>query len=84
MLQDKTKKCKDVNCAEKNTWSGTRISSRRRSSRTGFVRLPRDCTVTWIQQETVKMPQLQEVPEPLEEAVSIPVAALMSAARWEM
>ena len=35
------------------------------------------------------MPQLQsieevvEVPEPLEEAVSIPVEALTSAARWE-
>ena len=43
-------------------------------------------TVTWIQQETVEMPQLQfidevvEVPGPLKEAVSIPVEALMSEA----
>ena len=34
ILQDITRKCKDVNCVEKKTWSGTRISSRRRSSRT--------------------------------------------------
>ena len=46
--------------------------------------------MTWIQQETVEMPQLQsidevvEVPEPLEDALSIPVEALMSEARWEM
>ena len=47
-------------------------------------------TVTWIQQETVEMPQLQFIDEvvevlgPLKEAVSIPVEALMSEARWEM
>ena len=29
MLQDIRKKCKDVNCVEKKTWCGTRISSRR-------------------------------------------------------
>ena len=46
--------------------------------------------MTWIQQETAEMPQLQfidevvEVPEPLEEAVSIPVEALVGEARWEM
>ena len=46
--------------------------------------------MTRIQKETVEMPQLQsidevvEVPEPLEEAVSIPVEALTSEARWEM
>ena len=34
VLQDITKKFKDVNCMERKTWSGTRISSRRRSSRT--------------------------------------------------
>ena len=45
---------------------------------------------TWIQQKTAEMPQLQsidevvEVLEPLEEAVSIPVEALMSEARWEV
>ena len=45
--------------------------------------------VTWIQQETVEMPQLQsidevvEVPEPLTEAVGILVEALMSEARRE-
>ena len=64
------------------------------------MRLHRACTVTgrdtnlekltWIQQETVEMPQLQstddvvEVPEPLREAVSIPVEALVSEAHWEM
>ena len=46
--------------------------------------------MTYVQQETVKMPQLQsinedvQVPEPLEEAVSIPVEAHTSVARWEM
>ena len=60
----------------------------------------RPCTVTgldtnfkkptWIQQGTVEMPQLQstdevvEVPQPLREAVSIPVEALTSEARRDM
>ena len=45
--------------------------------------------MTWTQPETVEMPQLQsinevvEVPEPLKEAVSVPVEALMREARWE-
>ena len=34
MLQDISRKRKDVNCVEKKTWSGTRISLRRWSSRT--------------------------------------------------
>ena len=48
------------------------------------------CTVKWVQQETVEMPQLQsidevvEIREPLEEAVSIAVEALMKEVRWEM
>ena len=46
--------------------------------------------MTWIQQETVEMPQLHSIDEVvgvlelLEEAVSIPVEALMKEARWEL
>ena len=45
MLKHIMRKCKVVDYVDKETSSGTQISSRRRSSRTAPARLHRTCTV---------------------------------------
>ena len=45
MLKHIMRKCKIVNYVDKETSSGTQISSRRRSSRTAPARLHRTCTM---------------------------------------